>query len=141
MKQVRIGLLAAVAAASLPTVARAQVAAAAKTAQPPCPCDQPGFTPKTSKAQAVQQFREAMRTLKVTESIGGTVALFALMAHDGNTAAAAQQSYEDAFSKMIAARGRAETLGGLQVKSAGGDVERDAITYKLVPGVDYDLKP
>jgi hypothetical protein len=140
MKKIRAGLLAAVAAAAYPTAARAQSAPAHKASEPSCPCAENGFTPKTEKARAVQQYWQARRAYKIAGDLNGTIAIFALMAQDGRTVAAAQQSYDEAGEKMLTARQRAEELGGLTVKRGGGTVDTDVVTIKLIPGVDYEMK-
>jgi hypothetical protein len=139
MKPMRNVLLAAVAATSVPAAGLAQSAPSAKSAAAACPCADPRFTPITEKAKAVQRYWEARQGYKIAGGVGGMVALFALLEHDGNTAAAAQQAYDQAFEEMISARRRAETLGGLTVKN-GSDVDHDVVEIQLVKGVDYELK-
>jgi hypothetical protein len=139
MKPMRNALFAAVAAASVPVAGLAQSAPAAKPSAQACPCADPRFAPITEKAKAVQEYWNARQGYKAASAVGSTVALFALLAHDGNTVAAAQRTYEEAFEKMMTTRSHAESLGGLVVKR-GPDVESDVVSFALVSGVDYELK-
>jgi hypothetical protein len=142
MKKISLALAVLMLASSLPL--RAQVVAgsrAATVAEPvkeaTCPCDQSNFKPLTDKARAVAEYWDARRRYKSASTVAGAVALFAIIARDGNAMNEAQNTLSAASTELHTARDKAVALDGIKVT----DGDDKTVELKLQKGVDYTLTP
>ena len=124
-------------ASSLPAFAQVAAAPPAAPEKPAvtCPCDQSNFKPLNDKARAVAAYWDARRKYKLSSSIAGTVAIFAILARSGGAMNEAQNSLSNARAELDAARSLAVKLDGIKVT----DFDDKTVELKLKKGVDYTL--